>query len=194
MTIAKEESSKCIAAKEVIKSLTSELKEMAERLPVGAARNIKSPSLTFNISSADITSNTRVDSVDPVDRSRGQTMPYEEPDSNNSNSQLKPNAINNHSSTQNKPAQSAATRNSSRSNNSESQNGVDEWVEQDEPGVYITLTSLPGGIKDLKRVRFSRKRFSEKQAEQWWAENRTRVYEKYNVRMLDKSSVGIPNE
>lgn len=31
---------------------------------------------------------------------------------------------------------------------------VSEWVEQDEPGVYITLTSLPGGGKDLKRVRF----------------------------------------
>ena len=29
-----------------------------------------------------------------------------------------------------------------------------EWVEQDEPGVYITLTSVPGGAKDLKRVRF----------------------------------------
>ncbi|CAM8892703.1 unnamed protein product [Rhodiola kirilowii] len=41
-----------------------------------------------------------------------------------------------------------------------------EKVEQDEPGVYIRLTALPGGVKlDLKRVRFSRKRFSEKQAE-----------------------------
>jgi len=29
-----------------------------------------------------------------------------------------------------------------------------EWVEQDEPGVYITLTTLPGGGRDLKRVRF----------------------------------------
>lgn len=29
-----------------------------------------------------------------------------------------------------------------------------DWVEQDEPGVYITLTALPGGGKDLKRVRF----------------------------------------
>ncbi len=29
-----------------------------------------------------------------------------------------------------------------------------EWVEQDEPGVYITLTSLPGGGRVLKRVRF----------------------------------------
>lgn len=29
-----------------------------------------------------------------------------------------------------------------------------EWVEQYEPGVYITLTSLPNGQKALKRVRF----------------------------------------
>ncbi|KAJ0702589.1 putative chromatin regulator PHD family [Helianthus annuus] len=177
IAIAGEESSKCIAAKEVIKSLTAQLKDMAERLPVGAARNIKSPSLHSSItnSSGDILSNVG------VERSHGQMMPYEEPDSNGSNSPLKPNTINNRSSAQN----------SSRGNTGES---VDEWVEQDEPGVYITLTSLPGGAKDLKRVRFSRKRFSEKQAEQWWAENRARVYEKYNVRMLDKSSVGIPNE
>lgn len=40
-------------------------------------------------------------------------------------------------------------------------------------------------------VECSRKRFSEKQAEQWWAENRARVYEQYNVRMVDKSSVGV---
>ena len=42
---------------------------------------------------------------------------------------------------------------------------------------------------------YSRKRFSEKQAEQWWAENRARVYEQYNVRMIDKSStVGVGSE
>lgn len=29
-----------------------------------------------------------------------------------------------------------------------------EWVEQDEPGVYITLRALPGGIRELRRVRF----------------------------------------
>ncbi|KAI5409993.1 hypothetical protein KIW84_055457 [Lathyrus oleraceus] len=37
----------------------------------------------------------------------------------------------------------------------------------------------------------SRKRFSEKQAEHWWAENRVRVYEQYNVRTIDKSTIGI---
>ena len=40
-------------------------------------------------------------------------------------------------------------------------------------------------------VECSRKRFSEKQAEQWWAENRARVYEQYNACMADKSSVGV---
>lgn len=29
-----------------------------------------------------------------------------------------------------------------------------EWVVQDEPGVYITLSALPGGFNELKRVRF----------------------------------------
>lgn len=29
-----------------------------------------------------------------------------------------------------------------------------EWVEQDEPGVYITVRALPGGARELRRVRF----------------------------------------
>lgn len=29
-----------------------------------------------------------------------------------------------------------------------------EWVEQDEPGVYITVGTLPGGSRELRRVRF----------------------------------------
>jgi hypothetical protein len=29
-----------------------------------------------------------------------------------------------------------------------------EWVEQDEPGVYITIRELADGIRELRRVRF----------------------------------------
>lgn len=29
-----------------------------------------------------------------------------------------------------------------------------EWVEQDQPGVYITIRVLPGGKRELRRVRF----------------------------------------
>ncbi|KAK9270451.1 hypothetical protein L1049_026031 [Liquidambar formosana] len=79
------------------------------------------------------------------------------------------------------------SRNSALAGNS---NQVEaEWIEQYEPGVYITLVALRDGTRDLKRVRFSRRRFGEHQAETWWSENREKVYERYNVRGSDKSSV-----
>ncbi|KAF7843574.1 protein Brevis radix-like 2 [Senna tora] len=54
-----------------------------------------------------------------------------------------------------------------------------EWVEQDEPGVYITIRALPGGARELRRVRFSRERFGEMHARLWWEENRARIQEQY---------------
>lgn len=54
-----------------------------------------------------------------------------------------------------------------------------EWVEQDEPGVYITIRALPGGKRELRRVRFSRERFGEVHARLWWEENRARIHEQY---------------
>lgn len=54
-----------------------------------------------------------------------------------------------------------------------------EWVEEDEPGVYITIRALPGSIRELRRVRFSRERFSEMHARLWWEENQARIYEQY---------------
>ncbi|CAL0308703.1 unnamed protein product [Lupinus luteus] len=54
-----------------------------------------------------------------------------------------------------------------------------EWVEQDEPGVYITIRLLPGGARELRRVRFSREKFGEMHARLWWEENRARIQEQY---------------
>ncbi|CAI0627884.1 unnamed protein product [Linum tenue] len=54
-----------------------------------------------------------------------------------------------------------------------------EWVEQDEPGVYITIRALPGGKRELRRVRFSREKFGEMHARLWWEENRGRIHEQY---------------
>ncbi|XP_015865816.2 protein Brevis radix-like 2 [Ziziphus jujuba] len=54
-----------------------------------------------------------------------------------------------------------------------------EWVEQDEPGVYITIRALPGGARELRRVRFSRERFGEMHARLWWEENKARIQEQY---------------
>ncbi|KAH0876074.1 hypothetical protein HID58_073436 [Brassica napus] len=68
-----------------------------------------------------------------------------------------------------------------------------EWIEQYEPGVYITLVALHDGTRELRRVRFSRRRFGENQAETWWSENRENVYEKYNVRVSEKPTASQTN-
>ncbi|XP_073101597.1 protein Brevis radix-like 1 isoform X2 [Elaeis guineensis] len=56
---------------------------------------------------------------------------------------------------------------------------VMEWVEQDEPGVYITIRELADGTRELRRVRFSRERFGEVHAKLWWEENRERIQTQY---------------
>ncbi|XP_073157381.1 protein Brevis radix-like 4 [Henckelia pumila] len=54
-----------------------------------------------------------------------------------------------------------------------------EWVEQDEPGVYLTIRALPDGRKELRRVRFSREKFKEMHAKLWWEESRERINKQY---------------
>ncbi|XP_042374714.1 protein Brevis radix-like 1 [Zingiber officinale] len=54
-----------------------------------------------------------------------------------------------------------------------------EWVEEDVPGVYITIRELPRGIRELCRVRFSREKFGEMHARLWWEENRARIRQQY---------------
>ncbi|KAK4483681.1 hypothetical protein RD792_010882 [Penstemon davidsonii] len=54
-----------------------------------------------------------------------------------------------------------------------------EWVEQDEPGVYITIRALPDGRRELRRVRFSREKFGEMHARLWWEENKARIHKQY---------------
>ncbi|KAI3703586.1 hypothetical protein L1987_73776 [Smallanthus sonchifolius] len=54
-----------------------------------------------------------------------------------------------------------------------------EWIEQDEPGVYITIRQLTDGTRELRRVRFSREKFGEVHAKQWWEQNRERIQTQY---------------
>ncbi|BAT88758.1 hypothetical protein VIGAN_05236000 [Vigna angularis var. angularis] len=202
IAIASEETAKCKAAKEVIKSLTAQLKDMAERLPVGVSRTVRSPPSLASFGPIPGFNDLNNASFDRLNIQA--TSP--ESDSTGSNNQLLSNGsstIINRSAGHIKHSQSDATStghnkhgqlDAGSRNGSKTKDNETEWVEQDEPGVYITLTSLPGGVIDLKRVRFSRKRFSEKQAEQWWAENRGRVYEQYNVRTIDKSTIGVGSE
>ncbi|KAG8657094.1 protein Brevis radix-like 4 isoform X1 [Manihot esculenta] len=77
---------------------------------------------------------------------------------------------------------SSSSREADRSGELSISNASDmetEWVEQDEPGVYITIRALPGGKRELRRVRFSREKFGEVHARLWWEENRARIHEQY---------------
>uniref|UniRef100_M4CDF4 FYVE-type domain-containing protein n=2 Tax=Brassica campestris TaxID=3711 RepID=M4CDF4_BRACM len=192
LAIASEETARCNAAKDVIKSLTAQLKDMAERLPVGSVRTIKSPSLNSFGSSLDYVSPSSNTLNRPNSRETDADVPSTVPVFSNGTSTPVFDGASYRQQADH--AAESINRNSTRAKENEPRN-ENEWVEEDEPGVYITLTALAGGARDLKRVRFSRKRFSEKQAEEWWAENRGRVCEQYNVRIVvDKSSVGVGSE
>ncbi|CAH9080666.1 unnamed protein product [Cuscuta epithymum] len=54
-----------------------------------------------------------------------------------------------------------------------------EWVEEDEPGVYVTIRQLADGTRELRRVRFSREQFGEVNAKAWWEQNRDRIQATY---------------
>lgn len=125
---------------------------MAERLPLGAVRNSKTPipgspgpnpsnDVSNMMERLNINSPVSVHEIglnwsNRYDTSNGSTTPSSRASNNLATGQLE-----------------ASSKNKIRTSDSEANYGS-EWVEQDEPGVYITLVSLPGGIKDLKRVRF----------------------------------------
>ncbi|KAI3460481.1 hypothetical protein Pfo_017144 [Paulownia fortunei] len=243
MTLAGEESAKCKAAKEVIKSLTAQLKDMAESLPPGSydpeslklvyqpngfepngihypgthgERNsrshaINSSNLAFHPGIDSVTSNGKQGASELLEDAVGSNeSSSRDPGlglatSNESHDHTDARLANGGGSVQafrGSVSEGVDTKESGAyqdiENSVKSRNSVvsgnasqieAEWIEQYEPGVYITLVALRDGTRDLKRVRFSRRRFGEHQAETWWSENREKVYERYNVRGSDKSSV-----
>lgn len=119
---------------------------MAERLPVGAAENSElSSSASFN---------TSLDSSsfsDATAEKLSSLLTSREKDANGSSEVLGSNGQSTIGSRNN--LGTPVSRNGSKVIDADP-NHETEWVEQDEPGVYITLTSLPEGARDLKRVRF----------------------------------------
>ncbi|CAL9217030.1 unnamed protein product [Arabidopsis halleri] len=80
------------------------------------------------------------------------------------------------------PMDAARTTTSSRDDPPSMSNASEmqaEWIEEDEPGVYITIRQLADGTRELRRVRFSRERFGEVHAKTWWEQNRERIQTQY---------------
>ncbi|KAI3452828.1 hypothetical protein Pfo_009491 [Paulownia fortunei] len=146
---AADEAGNSKAAKEVIKSLNAQLKQMAEKIP--------EEQVPCNLDTNEQINN---DTNRPSNGSCVTSITS--PKSESSDSSTTPPLC----------------------NGTKGQVQKSERIIQDEPGVYITLISLSNGINELRRVRFSRKRFTEEQAEKWWAENETRVCERHNIRTV----------
>eukprot|EP01018_Ginkgo_biloba_P030694 Gb_31523 [translate_table: standard] len=217
-TLASKETARCKAAKEVIKVLTTQLKDMAEKLPMKTQTSNGATVLSPRRNALNellSPTNSGLPAVPEVeDIKYHDQKSYWSPTTRilkdvRVNGSCSPPLT--HDTPMSAPGRAFSYQNASRSidniqflgtetreNNGrlpKTENGrlpYAEWVEQDEPGVYITFMALPGGGKDLKRVRFSRKRFSERQAEQWWAENRLQVYNKYNVEGIARTTIGDP--
>ncbi|XWS24993.1 hypothetical protein CRYUN_Cryun27aG0032300 [Craigia yunnanensis] len=212
MALAAEESAKSKAAKEVIMSLTAQLKDMAERLPPGVydTENIRPAYLpnglepngahypdsngeghlrSDSIGGSFLASPTAIDST-TINGTQSPAQLLREPTGVNGRDDNADTRLPNGSGGFQAGSTSVSEAVDDNSALVANGNQVEaEWIEQYEPGVYITLVALWDGTRDLKRVRFSRRRFGEHQAEIWWSENREKVYEKYNVRGLDKASI-----
>ncbi|CAN6938052.1 unnamed protein product [Brassica oleracea] len=203
MKQASEESAKSEAAKELIKSLTTQLKDIVKLLPPGAheAETARTTNLLkgfeqngIHFANAKGQRSSRSDSMSDTPLASPLTPPsrslnglWRSSQSPRNTDELQSDGVR----ISNGFSEDGDTRRNSRSSvaTSNASQVEAEWIEQYEPGVYITLLALGDGTRDLKRVRFSRRRFKEQQAEAWWTENRERVYEKYNIRGTDRPSV-----
>ncbi|OVA14280.1 FYVE zinc finger [Macleaya cordata] len=188
-SLAKEEAAKCKAAKDIIKVLSAKLYTMSEKQCAGREANVISVlaegvHLYLPQLRPICTDTSALEDAEPMRVSSQLSpivgLPKERllDDLCNSPIQFR----NTLSSTYEraKPdgdGRSADAKTDSKQNVTKASKS--EWVEQDEPGVYITFVTLPSGQKGLKRVRFSRRRFSEKEAERWWEENQIRIYQNF---------------
>uniref|UniRef100_A0A1J3EEK1 Putative E3 ubiquitin-protein ligase HERC1 n=3 Tax=Noccaea caerulescens TaxID=107243 RepID=A0A1J3EEK1_NOCCA len=202
LTLAEEESAKSKAAKEAIRSLVAQLKDVAEKLPPGESLKLagldqngfhfpeensfyntwRSESMTSSVSSAAPFDFAFANASRASERSNSSNA-Y--PRRSNSGSMISER----HESFQFQNNSDNGSSHTGGGGGGGVVNQVEaEWIEQYEPGVYITLVALHDGLRDLRRVRFSRRRFGEHQAETWWSENREKVYENYNVRVSERST------
>ncbi|KAM7462529.1 hypothetical protein LguiA_030650 [Lonicera macranthoides] len=189
--LAAEKSSKCSVALEVVKYITAELKEMKEKLPTEI-----SDSETFKAMNAQaeslLNNSGNEDSLPPELMSDRQYMLQKSASvsasCNNRQYHSMEHNVDGVSGQDTTNTREAAPHQSGESSSSRSlsrSDGPKEVIEQFEPGVFVTLMSFPSGTKIFKRVRFSKRRFAEHQAEEWWMENKERLLKKYT---LSKSS------
>ncbi|KAL7102245.1 hypothetical protein ACP275_08G107400 [Erythranthe tilingii] len=182
---AADRSSKCSTAMQVVKTIMDEWKEIKEKLPQEIVesesyRSIQAQAVTL------------VDTIGTNCEDNSSTVGREselEQQNNNNNNTVNESSNSNDVVVQDMisqqsldvtPRENDGTSTSRTNENAAtSSSGQKEVIEQFEPGVYVTLIQLSNGTKIFRRVKFSKKRFAEQQAEEWWRENKDRLLQKY---------------
>nr|CAB3478039.1 unnamed protein product [Digitaria exilis] len=162
-SVAAEESTKHNTAVEFVRLLDSELKGIVDKLPSDAVDSIKALQ-------AQMQSLLREQSSHPSELMNTMERDHLHLSSAGSGSESPSHRfMENSAKTQGDFAPKHGTH------------GEVQLIEQFEPGVYVTLIQLKDGTKVFKRVRFSKRRFVENQAEEWWRENQERVIKFHHV-------------
>ncbi|CAK9166802.1 unnamed protein product [Ilex paraguariensis] len=201
-SLAADKSSKCSVAIELVKSITAQLKEMTEKLPPEIPECETFKALRAQVEmflNTNLTEASEDHSSLPSELvSDQQNLPQ-----NTSSVGMLANRMEDHvhagrfqdlskdgeGTPQNSNGQSLEatpqhSESDSRSPKVANTGGKKEVIEQFEPGVYVTFIQLGDNTKIFKRVRFSKRRFAEQQAEEWWKDNKDRLLKKYSLTKL----------
>nr|CAB3488051.1 unnamed protein product [Digitaria exilis] len=195
--IVRDEAAKCKAAKDIIKVLTDQCKAMSEKLLVGYQS--ENPTITYDINqgqplTADLQHCPReklatgkfsqVNTTKNHQTSSQGDEKYAPP----SNSDMLVDGPCNHQNGSQTFDVNGCITDVDAPVSLVMSNGV---IEQIERGVYVTFDVSSSGEKDIRRVRFSRKHFGEKEAQQWWEENKSKVYANYGTEQM-QNQLAVP--
>ncbi|CAL5192431.1 unnamed protein product [Lathyrus oleraceus] len=200
-SLAAEESYKHKAAKEFFKSMIAQLKEMTEQLPPEVLESEKFSNMVVqaenfieeNPKSKTCLVPSNLESEKPNERviEENNNEAAEVNQSQDAGDVFQESNGSCSSNTEAIAAPSQSSENDSKSLNSSRpvREGESQMIEQFEPGVYVTLMVKPNGNRVFKRVRFSKRRFREDQAEEWWNLNKDRVLERYSPHATNSKDV-----
>ncbi|KAL1360046.1 PH, RCC1 and FYVE domains-containing protein 1-like [Arachis hypogaea] len=196
-TLAADESSKHKAMLEIFECTIIQLKQMAEKLPpeISETENLrialtqaedflKENSTSETFSAPSISESTRQNAPDPATDIGDSKMQEHNTEENHEAAVSDPshdegNVLQERNGSSVSDNRTAVKPQSSEETSRLARDGETQVIKQFEPGVYVTLIVRPNGVKIFRRVRFSKRRFHEQQAEEWWNINKERVLQRY---------------
>ncbi|CAK9187802.1 unnamed protein product [Ilex paraguariensis] len=201
-SLAADESCKCTIAREIVKSITAQLNEIAEKLPPEISESDTFKAIHARVETFLTTNVTQISedhsSLLPELVRGQQNVPHKACSVNKFADRMEdhvdtlgtPPNSNGSSVSGSREAAPQHTENDSTSPKVANSERQKEVIEQFEPGVYVTLIQLEDGTKIFKRVKFSKRRFAAQQAEEWWKDNKDRLLKKYSTTKLTSTPPG----